>query len=578
MSLGYSRYSEQPMNDYYSNYPYLERSKTTKTSTFKEEKNLAKSLIRKRLERLNQDKQNYYNFQPPPRNIPTNNNFAKIGYNIMNPNNFDPIHFPIEIPGTGIPPSREPRYELGGPVLEQKKNIKNKLKNKKITDMLLALNFLGYIPKPKRQIEEFLDPEPDVEIPPPPRIPTPPPIIIKKKKKKKKEKMKKPPSKRNWWRLCKEFITLYIFFSTGRKYSTHYAKERTNLIESRTKNVIHELTLIKDWILAIEEPFWNEFRVFEELDLSFSNKDTQNKIKKQSLKIIVMIKKFMENIISKTTKLIDIPERIQEIIYEYIKERAFFPKNYLTTFQTNRMDFEFYGSTRNVSPQRSGMILAFLLICGVLVQQILLHMREIFKEFKQFPNVDVSGKYVGSIIHYLTRDTFINSPKTVTNCIGLFNYYRNYHLYNEQVEKQEDSFKGLLTFEGNENEDEYAEFLIPEEQISQFWNLNAAFVETFRKFIYSWSIKLAKIIKLKFSKNDRNLLPRKRLEKPKNKTIKRRDSSDEEDKKIEKKKKEGKKTNKDLNPIYEEKHIEEEAEEEVEPEYDDDEDDDDAEE
>ena len=117
MSLGYSRYSEQPMNDYYSNYPYLERSKTTKTSTFKEEKNLAKSLIRKRLERLNQDKQNYYNFQPPPRNIPTNNNFAKIGYNIMNPNNFDPIHFPIEIPGTGIPPSREPRYELGGPVL-----------------------------------------------------------------------------------------------------------------------------------------------------------------------------------------------------------------------------------------------------------------------------------------------------------------------------------------------------------------------------------------------------------------------------------------------------------------------------
>ena len=517
MSLGYSRYSIQPMNDYSTNYPYLERSKTTKTTSFKEEKNLAKSLIRKRLERLNQDKQNFYNFQPPPKNISTNNNFAKIGYNIMNPNNFDPIHFPIEIPGTGIPPSREPRYELGGPVLAQQKCIKNKLKSKKITDMLLALNFLGYIPKPSRQIEEFGDPEPDVEIPSPPRIPSPPEIIIKKKKKKKKKKMKKPPSKRNWWRLFKDFINLYIFFSTGRKYSTLYAKERTNLIEERTKSIIHELTLIKDWLIAIEEPFWNEFRVFEDLDLSFSNKDPQNKIKKQSLKIIVMIKKFMENIIAKTTKLAEIPDKIQEIIYEYIKERAFFPKNYLTTFQTNRMDFEFYGSSRNVSPSRSGMILAYLLICGVLVQQILLHMRDVFKEFKKFPNVDVSGKYVGSIIHYLTRDTFISSPKPVTNCIGLFNYYRNYHIFNEQIEKQEDSFKGMLTLEGTENEDEYAEFLIPEEKISQFWNLNSAFVETFRKFIYSWSIKLAKVIKLKFSKNDRNLLPRKRLAKPKNK-------------------------------------------------------------
>ena len=565
MSFGYSKYSMQPMNDYYNNYPYLERSKTTKTSSFKEEKNLAKSLIKMRLDRLNKDKQKYYNFEPPPKNTGINN-FARLGYDIMNPRTFDPIHFPLEIPGTGVPPSREPRYELGGPVIPEKNIKKVNAKNKMISNMLLALNFLGYIPKPSRQIEEFPDPEPDVEIPPRPRIPTPPPIIIKKKKKKKKEKMKKPPSKRNWWRLIKEFITLYIFLSTGRKYSTHYAKERAKLIESRTKNIIHEITLIKDWLISIEEPFWNEFRVFEDLDLSFNNKDSQNKIKKQSLKIIVMIKKFMENIIAKTTKLVDIPDKIQEIIYEFIKERAFFPKGYLTTFQTNRMDFEFYGSTRNVTPPRAGMILAFLLICGVLVQQVLLHMRDTFKEFKKFPNVDVSGKYVGSIIHYLTRDTFISSPKVVTNCIGLFNYYRNYHIYNEQIEKQEDSFKGMLTFDGTENEDEYAEFLVPEEQISSFWNLNPAFVETFRKFIYSWSIKLAKIIRLKYSKNDRNLLPRKRLAKPKNKTIKRRDSSDYEDKKEDIKKKEEKNKPNEGNLIQSEKYVEEEDEEEYEDE------------
>ena len=59
-----------------------------------------------------------------------------------------------------------------------------------ITDMLLTLNFLWYIPNPNRHIEEFPDPEQDVEISPPPRVPTPPPIIIKKKKKKKKKKWK----------------------------------------------------------------------------------------------------------------------------------------------------------------------------------------------------------------------------------------------------------------------------------------------------------------------------------------------------------------------------------------------------
>ena len=565
MSFGYSRYSMQPLNDYSTNYPYLERNKTPNESTFKEDKSLAQSLIRKRLDRLIQEKQSLKNSNfDKPLKSPSLTNFARLGYDIMNPRTFDPIHFPLEIPGTGVPPSNEPRYELGGPVLNQNKDLKSKLANRKISDMLLILNYLGYIPKPSRRVEDFVEPEPDIRIPTPPRIQTPPPEVVKKKKKKKKPKMKKPPSKRNWWRLCKDFINLYIFFGTGKKYSTLYAKERNSLIETRTKNLIQEITLIKDWIIDIEEPFWNEFRVFEELDLSFNNKDSQNKIKKQSLKIIVMIKKFMENLIAKTTKLIEIPDKVQEIIYEYVKERAFFPNQYLTTFQINRMDFEFYGATRNVSSSRAGMTLAYLLICGVLVQQILLHMRDIFKEFKQYPKVDISGKYVGSIIHYLTRDTFINSPKTVTNCLGLFNYYRNYHLYSEQIEKQEDSFKGLLTLEGTENEDEYAEFLIPEEEITQFWNLNPAFVETFKKFIFSWSIKLAKIIKLKFSKNDRNLLPRKRLPKPKIKTIKRRDSSDEEDEKDKKKKKKENKREKGFTAIEEERYIEEEDEEEYE--------------
>ena len=539
MSFGYSKYSFQPLNDYSSQY-FFGRNKTPnlQKTTFKEDKDYVESLINTRLNRLNQDRKNYYNnnyinnYNPQFQGQQTSN-LAQRGFDIMR--SFEPIHVPVEIPGNGIPITNVPRYELGGPVFEKQKGIKQKLQNKKITDILLALNFLGYIPRPTKQIEIFEDPEPDVTVPPKPRVPTPPVIIIKKKKKKVK-KIKKPFSKRNWWRLLKDFINVFIFFSTGRKYSTLYAKERNLLIESRTKNLGQEIGLIKDWLISIEEPFWNEFRVFEDLDLSFSNKDSQNKIKSQSLKIIVIIKKFMENLISKTTKLTDIPDRIQEIIYEYIRERGFFPKQYLTTFQTNRIDFEFFGGTRNINSTKAGMILAYLIICGVLVQQILLHIKDVFKEFKKNKNVENSAKYIGSIIHYLTRDTFISNPQVVKSCLGLFNYYRNYHIYSAQIEKQEDSFRGMLTLEGTENDDEYAEFLVPEENITQFWNMNPAFVETYCKFIFSWAKKLAKIIKLKYSRNDRNLLPRKRLARPPNKTIKRRESSDEEDEKETKKK------------------------------------------
>ena len=544
MSFGYSKYSFQPLNDYSSQY-FFGRNKTPnlQKTTFQEDKDYAESLINTRLNRLNQDKKNYYNNnynynynynnEPQIQGQPTSN-LAQRGFDIMR--SFEPIHVPVEIPGNGIPITNVPRYELGGPVFEKQKGIKQKLQNKKITDILLALNFLGYIPRRTRPIQIFEDPEPDVVLPPKPRVPTPPPIIVIKKKKKKAKKIKKPFSKRNWWRLLKDFINVFIFFSTGRKYSTLYAKERNLLIESRTKNLVQEIALIKDWLISIEEPFWNEFRVFEDLDLSFSNNDSQNKIKSQSLKIIVIIKKFMENLISKTTKLTDIPDRIQEIIYEYIRERGFFPKQYLTTFQTNRIDFEFFGGTRNINSTRAGMILAYLIICGVLVQQILLHIKDVFKEFKKNKKVENSAKYVGSIIHYLTRDTFISSPQVVKSCLGLFNYYRNYHIYSSQIEKQEDSFRGMLTLEGTENDDEYAEFLVPEETITQFWNMNPAFIETYSKFIFSWAKKLAKIIKLKYSRNDRNLLPRKRLARPPNKTIKRRESSDEEDIKETKKK------------------------------------------
>ena len=55
--------------------------------------------------------------------------------------------------------------------------------------------------------------------------------------------------------------------------------------------------------------------------------------------------------------------------------------------------------------------------------------------------------------------------------------------------------------------------------MNSFWNINGTFVDTFKNFVYAWARKLAKLIKLKYQKNDINLLPKKMLKRPEDKTV-----------------------------------------------------------
>ena len=92
------------------------------------------------------------------------------------------------------------------------------------------------------------------------------------------------------------------------------------------------------------------------------------------------------------------------------------------------------------------------------------------------------------------------------------NYYRNYHIYNNDLEKfvyQNDIFddndnvyKVFRDEDEDEDEDQYAEFLIPKESITEFWNLdaNAEFIKLFKTSVYSWACTLGKSIQ-KYDKN-----------------------------------------------------------------------------
>ena len=343
-------------------------------------------------------------------------------------------------------------------------------------------------------------------------------IDIKKKVNIPDNKLTPPPPrkglKRDWWRLCRDFCNVYAFFSTGRKYAD-FSKARDNIINNKTKTMIQDLNVLKDWVISITQSFWDEFKVFTDLNVSFKNIDSNLKITRESQKIIAMIRKYLESLISNSTKLADIPERVQQIIYNYIKDKNYFPKKHLTTYQINRVDYNFYGGTKKLQADQVGMLVAFLIISSVTVQQVLLHMKDNFVEFRNYPNIDISAKYIGSIMHYLTRDTFNNNPTMLKEILALMNYYRNYHIYNKAVESQDDILNTNMEFR---DDDEIADLLIPESSITEFWNLNADFVETFKNYVYSWACRLGKLIRLKYQKSDPNLKPRKPKERPQDKT------------------------------------------------------------
>ena len=497
----------------------------------------AKGLIQTRLNKLMYEKkvlgemkQNFNPYNADYESIyklrTLGNAKGKLGNPHLYNNQFmDPIYYPLEMPICAEPVTL-PKIEIGHPMNKQK-----------CCNQGLGLEDLLAL------LSQFNQPEPPQPVYQTPIVYPPFPQRDQGKRKKRHVDEKKkvnipdnikkpePPRKglkRDWWRLCRDFCNVYAFFSTGRKYA-EFSKVRENIISERTKTLVQDINVLKDWVISITQSFWDEFKVFTDLNVSFKNIDSKLKITRESQKIIAMIRKYLESLISNSTKLQDVPERVQQIIYNYIKDKAYFPKKYLSTYQINRVDFNFYGGTKKVKEDQVGMLLAFLIISGVTVQQILMHIKENFVEFRNYPNIEITAKYIGSIMHYLTRDTFNNNPTMLKQILALMNYYRNYHIFNQNVESQEDYFNNNMVFR---DDDEFAQYLVPESSITEFWTINGEFVQTFKNYVYSWATRLGKLIRLKYQKYDENLKPRKRLERPQDKTatvkVEKREWSEEE--------------------------------------------------
>ena len=360
----------------------------------------------------------------------------------------------------------------------------------------------------------------------------------KKKKRETKEEKKKKTKSIKWWKLAKNFFNIYYFFSVAKKYYLNYAPLRNTQIETRTLAFEEETEILKEWILTIEDACWDEFDNFIDENCAFEKGDSKNKIRRESLKIIGVLEKFIENLITGSSKLKNIPERIQQILYDFIKKGAYFPKKYLTTFLISRLDFDYLGKTRNVTEEQSAMILAFLILSVIASQEILCNVRETVKQYRNYANVLISAKYLAVILHMLVKNTYKNDVEPLDDIYALFNYFRNYNLENEFIEKEKKKIiKDDYDFEGlpDVNVDEYAKYFLNEEEIEVFFDTNTVFVETFQNNIFIWSMKLSRLIKDKFSRNDPYLLPIKQIAKPEDKIYKEPQEKKDEEKEEEEK-------------------------------------------
>ena len=275
---------------------------------------------------------NPFNFAANQIIFPSNNNYQKkrfsYGVNITNDNNF--------IKGTPVPIHQD---------LKKTQCCAHNGCNAYISDVLLLLKGLKElgIDKKLKLDEESSENSKDIKDGKKNKK------FNKKKKRENKEEKKKKEKAIRWWKLARDFINIYYFFSVAKKYSLNYGPIRNTQIELRTHNFEDEIDLLTEWIITIEDLCWDELEILIDENCAFEKGDSKNKIRKESLKIIGILKKYIEYIITGTTKLKNIPERIQQILYEFIKNGAYFPKKYLSTFLISRLDFDYMGKTRNIA-------------------------------------------------------------------------------------------------------------------------------------------------------------------------------------------------------------------------------------
>jgi len=433
--------------------------------------------------------------------------------NLNNPNNYDD--------GSNRDKVIFPKISMGMPVNPNNSKNKNKRSEKKKNKSLSNYEILSALKElinkrnenseeneeesEKEISEEDQSSDEDIKI-----------KTLKKKKnnldsnKDRKVKKEKNENKKNdtakWWNLLRDFSHISIFYISSRKQvkaSFIRYKEILNLDTIFPKYI----EVLKKWLIQIQLPLWNEIKKAD-LNLSFNTGTPKAKFTENSQKIMAFLNTFIKNILAKSTKNVDIPDVILQIMFKLINKNSSYPRNYLNSFELNRMNFGLNGDIKNISNDNiMGMLIAFLIISKSAIQTIFLKPLANIEQVKNFKNIEISMKFLGSILHYIVQETFLVSLPILKDKISLFNYFRNYKIIDPSIENQKTNLISISSSNININnvfelndKDNLNGALIDDAVFKEFMQVNKNWVEAMKKYILQWSIGLARYIKLKFEK------------------------------------------------------------------------------
>lgn len=322
--------------------------------------------------------------------------------------------------------------------------------------------------------------------------------------------MKIKPYKK-WWYLLKYFTTVYYYFSVLKKYTNKIKVIRAKEINDIEENLVDEVNKVRNWIIELQGKFWSNLIKYKNISTSFTEDDSIDKIHRISKVFLELIDQYLYNLKIQTNDIEQIPEDVQKIIYRFIKKNAYFPSKYLNLFHIKRLIFDFYGSCLNNTLEYSAMLLCYLLISSISVQQILLNIKFIFKQLKPYENISITAKYMASILYYLERDAFVGEIKLKDIYLNITNYYKCYHLSNFIIDNEK-NIKILLGIKkdtkiniDNEdiNNDIYNKLLIDDKIIEKFWENNFKVMKKFSSSLFLWSRNLARLILNKYEKKEK---------------------------------------------------------------------------
>lgn len=299
---------------------------------------------------------------------------------------------------------------------------------------------------------------------------------------------------KNNWKKVKLFCKVALFYFIVYKMGNNRNK-KLGIFYNRDRTKESDYLIIKSFLLQEMKLFFDEFTLLNLKDelLLFNNEADEIKKLESFNKINSLLKTFIKCLIDKTLVLATatLPKKLLYVLYTYVTDKFYYHQTFLSTFEINRLEFNFYGEVKKFSKPQRGMIISFLLINKIFVQEVLLRPNKVFLHVRE--EIAVNNLYIiGSVIHYLVRDSFRRNPVYVKDKLNLANYYRNYHLDNYTIyQTAMDKFDSDKDFG---NLFEVKTKLIDERELSIYFNENRLYVEQLKDDIFNWGCEFSNSI------------------------------------------------------------------------------------